>query len=324
MKQALNRHPHYSNDRALDAYANALATLPASGGGGCHAALLSVANHGHRAELTAEQVFGDLRQHVHGKRRVSDREIRDAIQKAYETALPSWPSASRPRPRIDGASVRQRIIQQGAGATFADLWEQSPIRMDWERHADARRFIEHLYAGDEYLFLGDDDTPGMINSSIRRASEWIDILKTEPSPPFPKLIANPLTGQAAMTKDGKQSLRCDAAVSSHRYMVCEFDGLNIEQQIAFWYACPKLPVAAITHSGKKSLHALIRVDCLDSTEWEAEVEGKLFPEVLIPLGLDSACKNQSRLTRLPGHVRADTGQHQTLLYLAPTGRAVAL
>ena len=65
-----------------------------------------------------------------------------------------------------------------------------------------------------------------------------------------------------------------------------------------------------------------RVDCADAVEWEEGVENHLFPGYLKPLGMDPACKNESRLSRMPGHRRADTGQVQRVLYLAPMGKAV--
>ena len=96
--------------------------------------------------------------------------------------------------------------------------------------------------------------------------------------------------------------------------------MPLEQQICFWAGVP-LPVAAVIHSGGKSLHGWVRIDAENSEEWEREVEGKLF-DILQPLGADGACRNEARLSRMPGHFRVEKRERQRLLYLAPQGRAV--
>ena len=76
------------------------------------------------------------------------------------------------------------------------------------------------------------------------------------------------------------------------------------------------PIAALTHSGNKSIHCLLSVNCADASEWESEVEEQLFRAKLEPLGCDRACKNESRSSRTPGARRAN-GKMQRLLYLNP-------
>ena len=68
----------------IERYRDALRNLPPSGGGGCHAALLGVANLGRLARSSREQVARDLAAHVHGTRKVTPREIEDAVNKAFD------------------------------------------------------------------------------------------------------------------------------------------------------------------------------------------------------------------------------------------------
>jgi len=140
----------------------------------------------------------------------------------------------------------------------------------------------------------------------------------------PKIIPNPLTGKPALKKSGEgMTLRGDGNVAAYRFALAEFDSISIEDQLAFWRAVPGLPLAALIHSGKKSLHGWLRVDCASGDEWAKEISGGLFPRYLVPLGMDPACRNPSRLSRMPGHRRADTGIVQRVLYVAPEGKAVA-
>lgn len=302
------------------AYERRLRELPASGGGGCHAALLGVATVGILAGITEQQIFDDLRRSVHGKRNVPNKEIADAVRKAANDATFQ---ATTPRyaPAIDGTAARQKMIEKGRGATDVDFMQASPIRIDWEPWQDSVRLLESLYKQENLLFIGDDHTPGVLGRSIRTVQEWISIFERLKRVPYAKIMPNTLTGLHGPTKDGKQSLRADSCILDFRFVVCEFDTIPIEEQFAFW-AVARLPVAAIIHSGKKSLHAWVRIDCENAEEWELEVERKLFPQVLVPLGLDKTCKNESRLSRMPGRQRHDTRKWQRLLYLAPDGRPV--
>ena len=313
-------------DALLSRYEDSLASLPESGGGGCHAALLGVANLGILAGVSVDQIFADLRARVHGSRRVLDREIHDAIRKAAKEcqlgmhadgASPRFEPT--PRPRTNKQTLAQ-IINAGRNWGEADIWEASPIRIDWPPEADTSRILEFLYQPDELLFIGERYDTGEVGQTIRFAGQWIEYFKHGGTVP-PHVIPNPLTGQEGQTKSGEPSHRADSCVRSHRFAVVEFDGLSREDQIRFWSAI-KLPVAALIDSGGKSLHAWVKVDCPGAEAWERDVERRLYMERLIPLGVDSTCRNEARLSRLPGHFRGETNRWQRVLYLAPEGRPV--
>ena len=76
------------------------------------------------------------------------------------------------------------------------------------------------------------------------------------------------------------------------------------------------------YSGGKSIHAWLKCEGVNTAEeWETQVKHGLFP-VLAALGVDKACSNPPRMSRLPGMFRADTGKWQRLLLLAPEGGAL--
>jgi hypothetical protein len=125
-----------------------------------------------------------------------------------------------------------------------------------------------------------------------------------------------------MKKDGSgTTLRGDGCVACFRHAVVEMDGASLEDQLAFW-SWAALPVRALILSGGKSIHGWVDVGCSGALEWGLEVSGRLFPEYLIPLGCDPACSNAARVSRLPGHLRADKGAVQKLIWLSLEGRAV--
>ena len=314
-----------------DRYREKLAVLPASGGGGCHPALLGVASLGVMASVPAEEIFRDLRQQIHGERNVPDREIQDAIDKAasdHATGLAAaCPPVRSTRPTVpvfDGPATLRQIVAQGHGASEADIHERSPIRIDWQAEEDAFRVLEALYRPDDVLYIGSSQGRPALNRNIRTAGDWISAFRQGcPDDAQPHIIPNPLTGKAAPTASGKgETLRGDACIARFMFAVVEFDALPRDEQLAFWWAA-QLPVALLVDSGGKSIHGWIRVQGIDcATDWARVVERHLFGDLLEPLGVDPACKNESRLSRLPGHIRKEKDAWQRVLYLAPEGKAV--
>jgi hypothetical protein len=151
------------------------------------------------------------------------------------------------------------------------------------------------------VFCGDT-----FGKTVRPRDEWIARFMGGESIP-PLLCVNPLKPEGGQTAGGKPSPRCDSAVAVFRHAVAEFDGMPLAEQFAFWKGWGLDAVTAVTFSGSKSLHALLRVDCADREEWEKSVKGGLFRRVLVPLGCDRACANPARLSRLAGARRAERG-----------------
>ncbi|MCX5830532.1 MAG: hypothetical protein NT140_01325 [Deltaproteobacteria bacterium] len=119
----------------LDRYAETLRNLPPPGvGANCHGRIMAAANYGVMAGLPPERIHDDLLHAIPpGKRRLPSNEIPDAIKRA----LSDFNGGSFiPRPRSkpivqDGKKALQGIIDQGEFGDEADLWESSPIRIDW-------------------------------------------------------------------------------------------------------------------------------------------------------------------------------------------------
>lgn len=98
-------------------------------------------------------------------------------------------------------------------------------------------------------------------------------------------------------------------VTDFRYALVESDSMGIEEQNAIIRAL-ELPVACLVHSGKKSLHAVVRVDAADYTEYRKRVDYLYGICKKNGLAVDQQNKNPSRLSRMPGVMR--DGQKQFL------------
>ena len=99
----------------------------------------------------------------------------------------------------------------------------------------------------------------------------------------------------------------DENVTDYRYALVESDSVPIEKQNAILRKL-ELPIAMLVYSGGKSLHAIVRVDAADYSEYRKRVD-YLF-DVCEKNGLhpDGANRNPSRLSRMPGVMRGGRKQ----------------
>lgn len=160
-------------------------------------------------------------------------------------------------------------------------WEKDgkhfPTKGCWDRTAG--QLIQQLSAcnGDIGAVLGDYDPA---------AGAWIRF--------------NPLDGAGIKNEN----------VTDFRYALVESDTTEIDKQNAIIREL-ELPVACLVHSGKKSLHAIVRIDAANYEEYRKRVDYLYAVCQKNGLKIDSQNRNPSRLSRMPGVMR--NGQKQYLL-----------
>ena len=99
-------------------------------------------------------------------------------------------------------------------------------------------------------------------------------------------------------------------VTEYRFALIESDQLELEKQNAIIHQL-ELPCAALVYSGGKSLHAIVHIDAPDYAEYRKRVDYLYSVCQKNGLALDQACRNPSRLSRMPGATR--NGQKQYLM-----------
>lgn len=97
----------------------------------------------------------------------------------------------------------------------------------------------------------------------------------------------------------------DSDVTDYRYCMVEGDAVSKEQQYAI-YKKSGLPIAALVDSGGKSIHAWVKVEAENLIEYKDRVE-KVY-SLLAEMQPDTANRNPSRWTRMPGIMRGDKEQ----------------
>jgi hypothetical protein len=292
-----------------------------------HGALLGTANLGVMAGKPTDAVHDDLRR-ITANNPMPDNEIRAAVMKAASDhgAGSTYRPVPKPAHLIkDGKAALRRIIDQGTISEDADLWDASPVRLFDTPETDRIMLLETLFAPDDLVFIGDRYEDGVVGHNIRTATAWNGFFQAG-GKAGPFIIVNPLTGIPAPKKSGDgDTQRGDFNVATFRHCLVEFDNLGREDQVRFWSAA-KLPILALIDSGGKSIHAWLDVSKLSPVtsgeQWNQEIKIKLYEKILCPLGVDRLCCNPSRLSRLPGHLRAETGKMQRLLWLSKEGRQV--
>ena len=111
---------------------------------------------------------------------------------------------------------------------------------------------------------------------------------------------NPLDGKGVKNEN----------VTEFRYALVESDTMDISAQKAIITEL-ELPVAALVYSGKKSLHAIVKIDASTYEEYKKRIDYLYNVCNKNGLKLDIQNRNPSRLSRMPGIMR--NGKKQYLL-----------
>ena len=102
----------------------------------------------------------------------------------------------------------------------------------------------------------------------------------------------------------------NANVTDFRYALIESDSISCEVQNEILRKL-ELPIACLVHSGKKSLHAIVHIDANGYDEYRKRVDYLYRVCEKNGLQLDKQNRNPSRLSRMPGLMRA--GKKQWLI-----------
>ena len=191
----------------------------------------------------------------------------------------------------------------------------------WNPTADLISYLELLFDADDRVgyVTGDvwqdsegkwvpskgvyDRTAGELVASLKKHPDDIGATVGDWKPEVGGWIRfNPLDGEGVKNEN----------VTKFKYALVESDTLPIaEQDILFRKL--ELPIAALVHSGGKSLHAIVCVDAADYEEYRKRVEFLYDFMEKQGVPIDKQNRNPSRLSRMPGLTR--NGNRQ---YLAAT------
>ena len=194
--------------------------------------------------------------------------------------------------------------------TWVENEELTEPGTEWQGYRDLIRYLETLFSA--------EDIVGYVCDSWNKDGKWIPKSKGAFTETAGDIIArleqyqndfasslgfnnteagawirfNPLDGQGVRNDN----------VTEFKYALVESDEMAPARQIAIIKSL-ELPVAALVHSGNKSIHAIVRVDAGNYDEYRKRVD--LLYQTCKENGLkiDTQNKNPSRLSRMPGVIR---------------------
>lgn len=246
------------------------------------------------------------------------------------SGVASEPKASvKPRPEINRAAIVEHI-RGVPEISYEWLRKRSPVDVTGLSSGD---FLNNLFNPDERVLIftsqhSQGDFIWWCGHGGYRLSQQRSVKAVPSNLPTGAAdgiwyLVQPVTGQwniAAKVKwedgsrnvDGKWTRRSQQNVTAWRYYVLESDVLSQNEWLKV-LAALALPIVAIYTSGKRSIHALLRLDVPAKAAWDSVRDH--LRAVLCPLGADPAALSAVRLSRLPGCKR--NGQLQRLLWLSP-------
>ena len=237
--------------------------------------------------------------------------VQMAKDRGWSPALSSDPGYS-----LDWDSV----IQQDDVVIVDKGWvEGREIKepVNWDPVKDLITYLETLFESDENVgyvtrsFERDgkylptkgcwDRTAGQLIDALIKCKGDIGAVLGDYNPEVGAWIRfNPLDGKGVKNDN----------VIDYRFALVESDSTDLEKQNAIIHEL-ELPVACLVFSGKKSVHAIVRVDAVNYDEYRKRVDYLYTVCKKNGLEIDQQNKNPSRLSRMPGVIRA--GRKQFLM-----------
>jgi len=180
----------------------------------------------------------------------------------------------------------------------------------------AVRYLETLYEKDESVsyvhsasYKEDKDKWVPADAGhVRKVSAIIRDLKKYKNLDEAFGTINPKAG--AWIRHNPSTGAKDADVTRFAYVLVESDSMSLEEQKKFLIN-QKLPIVALIESGGKSIHAIVKVDASNETEFDQRTSFLFDYLAQRQFQIDEANKNPARLSRLPGAMR--NGNIQRLL-----------
>ena len=188
---------------------------------------------------------------------------------------------------------------------------------NWNPVDDLIRYLQAVFYDTEYVGYVVESFENKAGKHLpgngvcdRTASQLIDVLQKQQCVEHSMGSYNELAGAWIHFNplDGKG--RKNANVIDYRYALIECDDESISRQNALIREL-ELPVAALVHSGNKSIHAIVKVNASNLEEYKKRVDFLYTVCQKNGLKIDQQNRNPSRLSRMPGVMR--DGKKQWLI-----------
>ena len=304
-----------------------------------------LARWGRAVGMSADAIIADVRESdPHGEHDAGIRRMWNST--TFRPHDEQSPYSYRPRtsyaPRIHEQRqtfpdlVRDFIREGGGEASSKDLFSLSPVPVSrLSPHDQTAAFLSALYNPRDllHIFANDQHRRAELGRDILTRDGWLERLRRTGDLGGDCIGKNPLTGRQGTSSEGRPSFTSRDCIAAYRYALVEFDALPLAEQCAFWLGWLRRPnlapqLAALTFSGGKSIHGLIRTgaDAITAPKIERNLHDLLCSDADERYRADPNTLKPHGGTRLAGATRRGSGGRvQTLLFLqkpdAPTAHA---
>ena len=178
-------------------YQKILDEFPAPGGNGCHPYLLKAANYAAIAGVEVDMAFQEIKSNIPlGGRQVEDREIIQAIQKAYREYDPALGfgdvEAECYRPLKKTLVLKENAL---SNCTEEQIREQSTLSIPDEAREQTNLFLQQIFAPDDLVFIGQSKHSARLDVNLMTVQCWTRNKVIE----GPFYAVNPFTGKQEKT-----------------------------------------------------------------------------------------------------------------------------
>ena len=183
----------------------------------------------------------------------------------------------------------------------------------WNQGEDLITFLETLYKPDDIVAYCIDAKKGKDNKwnpqskKFQKCSELVEKLKSGFSVEQTLGKLNKESGAWVQINPSDGEGGKAENVVGFRYSLIECDDTPIEEQVEI-YKQMNLPIATLSHSGNKSVHAIVKIDASNIEEYTERVKYLFNTLQANRIEIDTANKNCNRLTRIPSVVRGNQKQ----------------
>ncbi len=229
-----------------------------------------------------------------------------------------WRPESSPGRALDWNDTIERDEQVIVNKNWIEGREiREPEAEDWHPEKELITYLETLFGTDENVGYAtrswsrpDEDkkypdkgcwdrTAGQLIRKLSKCKGDIGSVLGDYDPEVGAWIRfNPLDGKGCK----------DVNVVDFRYALVECDDIDLEKQNAIIREL-ELPVACLVHSGRKSIHAIVRINAENYNEYRKRVDYLYQVCEKNGLKIDRQNRNPSRLSRMPGVTRGGRKQY---------------
>ena len=211
---------------------------------------------------------------------------------------------------VDSTWLEEREIEEPDDSTWNPVHELITYLQTLFQSTENVGYVTEVYNNEDKLSpkKGNwDRTAGQLIEELRKYNDISSVFGDSNPEAGAWIRFNPLDGNGIKNYN----------VTDYRYALLESDTVSLGKQNAIMREL-ELPIACMVYSGKKSVHAIVKVEAQDYQEYKKRVEYLYKVCEKNGLKVDTQNKNPSRLSRMPGIRR---NEHKQFLIATNIGKS---